>query len=212
MSTATTPIKKSSKKQKLHGAQRSEPPYNLYANATTDSNTFKDNEVSFDLAWKSVVQLLRGRKNIAILTGAGISVSCGIPDFRTKGSGLYSTLDTAVRINLFHCIVSFYSELNMFVGFRRHWGCPIRKICSMPIFSGKILYHFTNLHERYAFGYVVVLRLFHDRVFAQNCFVSNRYLSTSSCTFLWEQLEMMVMKLQNLHALSQVILISFLPC
>ncbi|CAB9509352.1 dependent histone deacetylase SIR2 [Seminavis robusta] len=41
----------------------------------------------------SIVNLLRGRKNIVVLNGAGISVSCGIPDFRSRGSGLYSTLD-----------------------------------------------------------------------------------------------------------------------
>lgn len=34
-----------------------------------------------------------GFKKIVFLTGAGISVSAGIPDFRTPGSGLYSQLE-----------------------------------------------------------------------------------------------------------------------
>lgn len=40
---------------------------------------------------EDVLGLLRSSKNILVLTGAGVSVSCGIPDFRSP-DGIYSRL------------------------------------------------------------------------------------------------------------------------
>ncbi|CAG8456791.1 1624_t:CDS:2 [Paraglomus occultum] len=40
---------------------------------------------------EDVVRLLKESKNIMVLTGAGVSVSCGIPDFRSE-NGIYSRL------------------------------------------------------------------------------------------------------------------------
>ena len=40
---------------------------------------------------ENVVELIRSRKRILVLTGAGVSVSCGIPDFRSR-DGVYARL------------------------------------------------------------------------------------------------------------------------
>ena len=47
---------------------------------------------SFDLAGVADYVQQHGCKNIVLLCGAGISVSAGIPDFRSPGTGLYDNL------------------------------------------------------------------------------------------------------------------------
>lgn len=54
------------------------------------AETSKEEECFKSLS--SVVDLIRKKKNILVLVGAGISVSCGIPDFRSQ-DGLYETLN-----------------------------------------------------------------------------------------------------------------------
>ena len=62
------------------------PPFDLCSSASP----------SYSEAMASVARLLQSRKRILVLAGAGISVSCGIKDFRSP-NGLYATLDTEVR-------------------------------------------------------------------------------------------------------------------
>jgi NAD-dependent SIR2 family protein deacetylase len=79
---------KSKAKKCKERKERAEPPFPL-VNAKKSSRNYRD-------AFAAVAKLLEGRKNVLVLAGAGISVSCGIPDFRSRGSGLYSMLDTEV--------------------------------------------------------------------------------------------------------------------
>ena len=47
---------------------------------------------------QQVADLLRQAERAVVLTGAGISVPSGIPDFRTPGTGLWEHVDPMVAL------------------------------------------------------------------------------------------------------------------
>ena len=67
-----------------------------------------------------VVELLQTRKKIIVLTGAGVSTSCGIPDFRSK-NGIYSMIghfNLAEPVRKLLIVFCYLPDLN------RHSGLP----------------------------------------------------------------------------------------
>ncbi len=57
------------------------------------------NDETFEEKLATIASFLASKNNIIALVGAGISVSCGIPDFRSE-NGLYNTLDYQVSQQL----------------------------------------------------------------------------------------------------------------
>ena len=60
--------------------------------------TFHNGE-TFEEKLATIASFLASKNNIIVLVGAGISVSCGIPDFRSE-NGLYNTLNYQVSQKL----------------------------------------------------------------------------------------------------------------
>lgn len=49
--------------------------------------------MNYDFSIKNVAETILKKKKIVVMAGAGMSVSAGIPDFRSPGTGLYSNLE-----------------------------------------------------------------------------------------------------------------------
>ena len=73
------------------------PPFDLFPQSppspSSSSSSTSTKEKTFNKGIESIVKILEGKKNVIVLVGAGISVSSGIPDFRSKGTGIYHTMD-----------------------------------------------------------------------------------------------------------------------
>ena len=61
-------------------------------------NYFSGKKTKTNSPQKEYIDLIKNAKNIVCLVGAGISVSCGIPDFRSAG-GIYSLVEE-LNLNL----------------------------------------------------------------------------------------------------------------
>jgi hypothetical protein len=122
------------------------PPFDLYRD-----DGARNAKISYQRGLEGVVRLLRDAKRIVVLTGAGISVSCGIPDFRSKGSGLYSTLDVEVRRLSYGSCYQRTTKVMALCLLSRHSGnhqqpppprssdCPVLKNCSTSLSLRMIL-------------------------------------------------------------------------
>ena len=89
--TTKRTLRKPSSTSTLH-----HPPFDLFPQSPpspSSSSSTSTKEKTFNKGIESIVKILEGKKNVVVLVGAGISVSSGIPDFRSKGTGIYHTMD-----------------------------------------------------------------------------------------------------------------------
>ena len=92
-------------------------------------------------------------KRIVILTGAGISVSAGIPDFRSPGSGLYSNLskyklpspEAIFRLSYFQQHPEAFNDLaSTFIDLDQYQPTPTHYFCKMLIDRRVVLQYLTQ--------------------------------------------------------------------
>lgn len=71
---------------------------------------------------EDVATLIKRAKSIVVLTGAGVSVSCGIPDFRSKG-GVYDAIRAQYELPEPEAIFDlheFHNDPSLFFSFAKH--------------------------------------------------------------------------------------------
>ncbi len=89
-STCTNSIGKRTSRKILSSSTLHRPPFDLYSQEQLVQKKDKDKDKkkttatkkekkTFERGLESIVEILENRKNVVVLVGAGISVSCGIP-------------------------------------------------------------------------------------------------------------------------------------
>jgi NAD-dependent deacetylase len=76
-----------------------------------------------DNTLEKLIELIKGAKQMVVLSGAGISTLSGIPDFRTPTTGIYSTLDKNKIFNLEYFLQDpsyFYSNTKTIIYSNTH--------------------------------------------------------------------------------------------
>ncbi len=85
-----------------------------------------DAEKVKSIKYNNFIELLKSGqfKKISFMTGAGISTTAGIPDFRSSGSGLFKTLQNKYNLNTpeeFFEIDTFLEKPELFYEFAKEF-------------------------------------------------------------------------------------------
>jgi NAD-dependent histone deacetylase SIR2 len=85
-----------------------------------------EEEKARDIKYQILVdKLKKGHfKNISFLTGAGISTTAGIPDFRSSESGLFKTLQSKYNLSApeeFFFLLTFLEKPELFYDFAKEF-------------------------------------------------------------------------------------------
>ena len=103
-----------------------------------------------------LAELVRGARSVVALTGAGISVPSGIPDFRTPRTGLWENVDPmeVAHIDAFHADAvrfwSFYGERFATLGEKRPNGAHRALVAleARGLLAGVITQNIDMLHRK----------------------------------------------------------------
>jgi len=112
----------------------------------------KKGPVLTELNFQGVVEKIKEAKKIVVMAGAGISTSCGIPDFRTPGTGLYDNLQkyklptpqSVFELNFFRNNPSAFWELSKEIYPENFKPSPTHYFISLLAQKGKLARHYTQ--------------------------------------------------------------------